>query len=516
MNILHLFSRLFSQLSVARSVSVAFALAIFIGSLILFFIEEGKIQYVDALYLSASAICVTGLSPLPISEMSVAAQFFLMILIQLGGLGIITFTVLVGMLIIKGLSRNSKVESFVHEALDSYEEEEKAHQSRSVGANRTDVIRVLISIFNIAITIELIGALILYFTLPESTGNSPRWFLSLFTSVSSFNNAGFSILDDLSFITTDILSLSIISILIILGGIGFPVIIFLEKLFLGILREIVIKFEIACETDLMARAIRGDDPSFLYVLITRVSVWVEDRLGTYNAQLKGGSSRIQINIIIWGSLLLIFFGGISIFLLEFNNPGTIGNLSITEKLANSFFISISSRTAGFNTFNLSNITSSTIILICMLMFIGGGPQGTAGGIKITTFYIIYRYLKNVINPAKPLEIHGVQISKNSVAISIRIFILAVTTLAILLFILTVFHKSNTDLVAIVFELISAFGTVGFSLGLTSHLAVSEKLIYTFVMYFGRIGVFTLLIAVTGTSGLPKMSGTDDGVKIQVG
>ena len=363
----------------------------------------------------------------------------------------------------------------------------------------------------------------LYFTLPNELPSNvhSRFFLSLFTSISAFNNAGFSITDNLIFLRDDFSSLSVIIFLIIMGGIGFPVVIFIEKLLLKFLNEITSKFEVWCETHLMIKAISGEEPSPIYFLLTRLSFWTENQIASYNKSLLGQSNRVQTKIILIGTIILITFGTISFLLIEYNNPLTIGNLSFTGKFVNSLFVSVASRTAGFNTFDMGGILDSSIVIICSLMFIGGGPQGTAGGIKITTFVIFMKYLGNVINSQSKVEIYKQLVSKRSVAQSIRLYFLATTTLVVVTFLLTLIHTGQTMtsshvLISIVFEVISAFSTVGFTLGLTPYISDLEKIIYSIVMFVGRIGIFTVLVAITGNSVTSQMGDIDDGLKIQVG
>ena len=505
------------SLSVARAVSFSFGLAILTGSLILYLVELGSsnLSYLNALYLSASAFCVTGLSPIKISTLSFTGQFVLMVFIQAGGLGIIVFTVLIGVMVIRGLSRNTQLQEFMYEVLDTDVKEESKTADT---LEQPKVLRIIIAIFNIAITIELIGALFLYFTFPAELPSNihSRFFLSLFTSISAFNNAGFSITDDISFLIDNLYSLYVIIFLILMGGIGFPVIIFIEKLLLKTLNEITSKFEVWCETHLMIKAISGEEPSRIYFFLTRLSFWTENQIASYNKSLLGESNRAQTAIILIGSFVLICLGTFSFFLIEYSNPKTIGNLSLGSKFVNSLLVSVASRTAGFNTFNMSGILDSSIVIICSLMFIGGGPQGTAGGIKITTFVIFTQYLRNVINSQSKVEIYGHLISKRSVAQSIRLYFLATTTLVVAVFLLTLIHSNNMRLEYVVFEVISAFSTVGFSLGLTESINDLEKIIYSILMYVGRIGIFTVLVAITGNSVTSQMGDGDDGLKIQVG
>jgi trk system potassium uptake protein TrkH len=224
----------------------------------------------------------------------------------------------------------------------------------------------------------------------------------------------------------------------------------------------------------------------------------------------------KTTVILIGSFVLICIGTITVFISEYNNEYTMKGIPLDVKFANSLLVSIASRTAGFNTFDMSKLMDSSIVVICSLMFIGGGPQGTAGGIKITTFVIFLQYLKNVINSQSKVQIFGQLVSKRSVAMSIRLYFLATTTLMAAIFILSIAHPKNHQLEEIVFEVISAFGTVGFTLNFTPTITDVEKVIYSLLMYLGRIGIFTVLVAVTGNSVTSQMGEVDDGLKIQVG
>ncbi len=508
-------ARAFLLLSVARILCLAFAGAIIVGSFMIYASEAGKITYADSFYLASSAICVTGLSTVLISELAFSTQVIMMFLFQIGGLGIITFTVLVGILVVRGLSRSTRIAAFVFEAIDSHEADDektkKAHYVR----------RILISILNISISIELLGAFLLYFTMPQDLRGLPgepnRIFLSLFTAISAFNNAGFSIVDDLSFLAREPLAMLVVESLVVMGGIGFPVILFFEKTLLEAFRSVMNRVEVVMETYLMSRALEeGKEPSWVYLLLIRLSFWAEERLALYRQALHGESNRVQMKILLYGTIILVHVGGLGVLFAEWDNPDTIGKLPFIDKLFNSFFLSVSSRTAGFNTFDLSEIRSPTYVLLCSLMFVGGGPQGAAGGIKITTFVILLTYLRNVINPQARVSLMGEEISKNSIAISTRIYFLATIAIVFFMLIITVANGHRHGIEDIFFEVISAFGTVGLSKGLTQYITGVEKFLYPCIMYVGRVGVFTLLIAFTGHSGLGTLGAKDDGVKIQVG
>ncbi|MBM9500046.1 potassium transporter Trk [Leptospira sp. 201903071] len=526
-------AKAFLLLSVARTLCLGFAMAILAGSFAIYVTESGRLSYTNSLYIATSSICVTGLSPVLLSELQRPTQLIMMFLIQIGGLGIITFTVLIGVLVVRGLSRSTRLASFVYEATDAHRV--KKMREKNQGHNQSGVVapgkkkseaeasyvrRMLLSLFNISLSIEAVGAILLYFNMPETDrlpGTPNRLFLSLFTSVSAFNNAGFSIVDDLSFLAKDPISLLIVQFLIVMGGIGFPVIIFIEKSILEIIQKFMSKIETVTETFMMRRTmLLGEDPPAWFIFVIATSVRLEERLEVYRKELFGDANRMQMSIIVLGSLILIHIGGLSILLIEYNNLETIGKMGFTEKLFNSFFLSVSSRTAGFNTFDITEIRSATYVLLCSLMFIGGGPQGAAGGIKITTFFILILYLKNVISPQARVQAWGEDVSKNSVAISTRIYFLATISLVIFMFLITLANGNKHGIETIFFEVMSAFGTVGLSLGMTPYTSDIEKYLYIALMFMGRVGTFTLLIAFTGHSGLGDLGSKDDGLKIQVG
>ncbi|MDF3821654.1 potassium transporter TrkG [Leptospira sp. 96542] len=503
------FVRFFRTMSFARVVCLGFFSAILIGSLALYIAEEGELSYVDSFYLSASAICVTGLSPVSLSSLNSLTHWIILFLIQLGGLGIISFTVIVGFLVIKGISRNTRFNAFVGAAIDT--------QAATDTLESNEVNRMLVSIINISFSLEILGAIGLYLHMPESVeGANDRWFFSLFTAVSAFNNAGFSITNDLSALKYDPFSLGIVSGLVIFGGIGFPVIILLEKFLLTVIYRLVYKLEVVTETLLMEKALKtGNVPKFLLFPAT-LSAFLETRIENYNKHLRGETTRIQSKLLVYGSFVFLMAGCLGVYFLERGNPHTLHGMDILDKFSNAFFISVCSRTAGFATMDLGHLNDASIIIITVLMFIGGGPQGTAGGIKITTFVLLLAYLKNVIQPSKPVMLFGEVVSKNSVAIAIRVYFLATVALAFAFIVLGIMDQNQHSLHVIFFEMISSFSTVGYSLNLTPQLGEIEKIVYASIMFVGRVGIFTILIAVTGHSGVPKMGGVDDGVKIQVG
>lgn len=501
------------KISFARIVVLGFAVAIGIGSLILFLTEGGSLRYVDALFLSASALCVTGLSPVPVSDLSHGTHWVLLVLIQLGGLGIISVTVVIGFLVKQGLSRNTKFHQFVTTVIDQ-------EDSGKNDLDGSHILRILRAVVSISFFLEALGALVFYFKFPIGVeGFGSRVFLCVFTSISAFNNAGFSLLSDASFLKESPASLYLVSILVILGGIGFPVIILMEKWLLTLLYQFTNKVEVAAETVLLHLIVKGKLGKLAEKWLEKpaeLSYRLLNRIEDYNVHLYGESNLVQTKIILSGTAFLLTFGTLGIFFYEYNNFGTLQTMDFWDKVANSFFLSVCSRTAGFSTIDLGQMMDPSIVLITMLMFIGGGPQGTAGGIKLTTFALLFAYIRNVIKPANNVTVFGGTISKNSLAIAIRVYFLGTIMLAGLFLILVSIDPEKHGLQRSFFELISAFSTVGYSLGLTSELHDIEKLVYTCIMLGGRVGIFTMLIAFTGHSGVPKIGEEDNDIKIQLG
>jgi len=508
------YSRIAGKISFAKIIVLSYATLILILSVLIYLSEKGTLSYIDSFYIASASVCVTGITPVPLSQLSAPTHWIILFGIQLGGIWIIIFSVMIGILILRGESRNTAFHKIVRDLLDFHEDEKAASNFR-----RAEVRRILFSIVNISVTIEILGAVLIYHCFPEELPPGVnRYFFSLFTSISAFNNAGFSIIDDLTIISGSPLSLYIVSFLIILGGIGFPVIIYLEKWGLTALQKVVFHIESRLETLFYSKIIKNPNrhslPRF-YESMIRFSYSLDTKIENYNLHLYGESNRIQYRILLYGTIFLLAIGTVSFLFFEWDNPHTLYGLKWDLKLANSFFLSACSRTAGFTSLDIMGMQDPSIIIVTMLMFIGGGPQGTAGGIRITTIAILLVYLRNVIHPSSKVCIFGETISKNSVAISIRIYFLATTLLAVLFIIFVILNQGENSLHVIFFELMAVFSTTGFSIGLTQILSESEKIFCIFVMIIGRVGVFNFLIALTGHSGVPRM-GVDDGIRIQVG
>jgi potassium uptake TrkH family protein len=388
------------------------------------------LDFTTALFTSISASCVTGLSLIDISAvLSSKGQFVVMILMQLGGLNIISFAALFA--ILRG-GFGMRQANFMSENLG-----EDLKRSRSlIGA-----------IFRLTLFIELIGALLLgmvwksdYDTLGENI------FYSVFHSISAFNNAGFSLFSN-SLATEGVGQQygihAIIAILIILGGIGFGTI-----------------------SDILKQPWRKQSFS---------RSWRGLRVGT------------KLGLIVSGVLIIV--GAVMVFLLEYGE-GPIG-----AQLSHSLFQSITARTAGFNTVNFGAMATPTLLFFIFLMFIGGGSGSTAGGIKTSTFALVFMSAAATIQGKKNVNLYKTQIPWELMNKAFAIFLFSAVSILVGIFLLTIFEPEMA-LLDLAFEQVSAFCTVGLSTGITPNISLGGKIVLMLSMLIGRVGTLTLAFALS--------------------
>lgn len=402
---------------------LSFAGVILVGTLLLALPishQNGQsLSIIDAFFVSTSAVCVTGLSPVDISvTLSFFGKLILTLLIEIGGLGFVTVVMFI--IIILGIKVDINNRVLLKEALN--------HQSMS------GLVKLVRNIILTTLAIQAVGAVINFIVFIQDFSFWDAAGLSIFHSISSFNNAGFDLLGNNSLVGyTDNILLNInTSILIILGGIGFMVLFDVFK------------------------------------------------------KKKFSKLTIHSKIVIYTSIFLIFSGAILIKATNWENM----------EWHQALFISISSRTAGFATVNLgSTLSSAGIIIIIGLMFIGSSPASTGGGIKTTTFYTICKSIESFIKGKKTTIAHNRRIAQNSIIKSyiLVIFGLALISIATFLVITAeqiVGHSFTFE--QLLFETFSAFGTVGLSLNVTSGLTSFSKIILCFVMFCGRLGPITIM------------------------
>jgi len=431
----------FVKLSLSRKLIMGFMLAIIIGTLILMLpiatTNEKGLDFLTALFTIASAICVTGLSVINVSkELNVFGQITLLMFIQLGGLGIMTFSSFIFMLIGKKIT---------------YEERELLKEERNVEDNG-GIIGFLRKVILTVFTIEIIGAIFLTFSFAREMPLKKAIYFGIFHSISAFCNAGFSLFSQgLEGYSSNILMNVTVAYLIIIGGIGFTV-------------------------------------------INSIIDSVRHRRNKLDL-----TSKVAVTI----TTILTVIGMVFFFIFEYKNNGTIGNMSLGKKILASFFQSVTTRTAGFNTVPIGNLTESSTLMFCILMFVGASPGSTGGGIKTTTIGVIIFYVIGIIRKKEKVSIFNRRIGWEILNRAIVILVLAIAyVLTITLIILSI---ENLTFNQAIFEVVSAFGTVGLTLGVTPDLGVISRLLIIITMFIGRLGPMTFALAFGGTNEIEKIS-----------
>ncbi len=405
------------------------------------------ISFVDALFTTTSAICVTGLIVVDTAtQFTMLGKSIILILIQIGGIGIMTFTSFFGFFFKGGSSSFS--ERFV--LSDFFSED-----------NVSEIRKTLAKVVFITLMFETIGAVFLYFSLDTAhfAGMGARIKFSVFHSVSAFCNAGFSTLTDNIYdyrIRGTYPILYILSFLIILGGIGFPIL-------LNLYSYIKYKF------------------------FNLLSLFKSGRRKDYIPMMINVNSRL----VIYTTLFLIIVGTIFFFLFE--NDHTLKGMDLPGKIAHSFFGSVTPRTAGYNSINMGQLSIATVVLTIFLMWVGASPVSTGGGIKTSTFAIALLNTLRIARVKNHIEFHKREVHERSVDRAFAIIILSILILGCSSLIMYLLEPDKGAL-KILFECVSAFGTVGLSLGITPLLTDLSKLLLILLMYMGRMGILTLLFA----------------------
>lgn len=424
----------FKKLSPSRKLILGFLFAILLGTFILmmpFSLKEGeKLSFLSSLFTIVSAVCVTGLTVVDVSEVfSPAGDLVIIFFIQLGGLGVMTFSSILF------LAMGKRMTFYERELL---KEERNADSSGEISSF---IKKLLLTVF----IIESIGAIILTWEFAKEMPINKAVFYGIFHSISAFCNAGFSLFSNNleAYKANPIINLTI-GYLITLGGIGFAV-------------------------------------------ITSVIMVIRRGIDRFNL-----TSKVAIII----SMILTFGGMILFFILEYSNSATLGDLNFIQKILASYFQSVTLRTAGFNTIPLGELRNSTIFMCCILMFIGASPGSTGGGIKTTTFGVILFYVIGIVKKKENVEIFNRRLDWEIMNRALAILVLAITYVSIVIMLMLIAENFSPE--EIVFEVISAFGTVGLTLGITPDLSTFSKLLLIFTMFVGRLGPMTFALAIGET------------------
>lgn len=419
--------------------TISFIIIILCGAFLLLLpkatYENQRISVVDALFTSTSAVCVTGLIVVDTAtKFTHVGHLTILLLIQLGGLGIMTFTTFFA--IYFGGSASIYLKSMMKDFLSE----------ENIGKVSTILIKILFYTF----IIEAFGALLIYYGLNDGilSYNPENLLLAVFHSVSAFCNAGFSLFSENLMnervVKNYMITLTII-VLIILGGLGFTV-----------LNNLVIL-----------------RPKFLKKKRIRNQLSVHSK------------------IVLISTFLLIFGGAFLIFIFESNNPASNGN--IFQKLYSALFHSVSARTAGFNVLPIETLVTPTALIIIVLMWIGASPGGTGGGIKTTTFALALLSFMNMIRGKTKTDLFHKTITSESIQKSYMVIFGSMSVIIIGLFFLS-WLEPDKNLLDLSFEIISAFGTVGLSRNTTFYLGDGGKIVIMLIMFIGRIGILTFIVS----------------------
>ena len=420
--------------STTQIIMLSFLGAILLGSALLvlpFSTKSGEsVDYIDALFTAVSATCVTGLVTLPtVATWSVFGQIVILILIQIGGLGVITITA--GLMVAIHRKMGLKDSQLLSDALNV----------STLSGLAEFVKKMLLGTF----IIEGVGALMYMIVFVPDFGAKGIW-ISIFNSVSAFCNAGIDIVAENSLCNyaTNPLVNVVTCLLIILGGLGY-----------------VVWWDI-------------------------IRVLKDVKRTKFRCVFK---LTLHSKIVLVSTFALILIGGVSILAFEYNNPLTLKNYNFFDKMQIAFFQSITTRTAGFATLPQENLTNASAIICLILMFIGGSPVGTAGGIKTVTIVVLFATTIATVRGKNEVTLFqrnlSKQVTRKAVAVAFSSFIIVALS--------TILLSLSTDAPAldVVFETVSATATVGLSRNLTSSLNVWGKLILSATMYFGRIGPISL-------------------------
>lgn len=429
----------------------AFLVIIFFGTILLMVprstLDGVTISMVDALFVSTSAVCVTGLSTVDIATtFSTEGLIVIALLIQVGGLGVMTITSFFALFFMgnTGLYDQFALRDMV--SSDTF----------------TSLMSTLLYILGFTIGIELIGAFLIWTTVHGTLGMNliDEVFFSIFHSISAFCNAGFSTLSG-NLGNTMLIQhhggfYITISLLIILGGIGFPILVNIKN---ALFYYIHYAF---------SRIIRHKTP----VRIPHLA-------------------KLNTKIAVSATIILLVVGTVAIAISEWN--GAFAGMSITDKLVHSFFNATSPRTAGFNSVNLSQFSLLTLILYIILMWIGGASQSTAGGIKVNTIGVAFASFMSTVRDEKSVTMFNRTITDKSVKRAYATIFGSVMVI-IVCFVTLVIIEPKLDAFDLLFECISALSTVGSSLGITASLSTASKIIFSAMMFIGRVGLITVAMS----------------------
>lgn len=410
-----------------------FATLILLGTLILNLPIASRnsqpVGFVNALFTATSSVCVTGLIVVDTgTHWTVFGQVVIALLIQIGGLGIMTMSTLFALLLGRRITLRERL--LIQESLNQFDLE--------------GLVRLTRNIILATLTIELAGAIMYSLVFVPEFGLKKGIAFGVFHSIAAFCNAGFDLIGEFRSFTPYAGNFTInitAMMLIIIGGLGF-------------------------------------------------SVWMD----IYQVFKERNTRNLSLHskVVLTTTVFLILFGAVFIFSMEFYNPETIRNMPFLEKVLASFFHSVSPRTAGINTLDMTALTTPTKFMTIILMFIGGSPGSTAGGIKTATAAILAITVIAVVKGKEEPEVYERRIPTYLIYRAMAVAAISLTLVVFVTMVLSI--TEDADFMTLFFETTSAFGTVGLTLNYSPNLSLIGKIIISITMFAGRVGPLTLVVA----------------------
>ena len=441
------------HLSPTRIFALSFAAVILTGGILLWFpfsATKGNLHFVDALFTSTSAVCVTGLVVVDTgTDLSLKGQVITVFLIQIGGLGIITFSTVFFVLMGRGISFKGR----------------EIVQSTFLHTPRRDFMVIAKSVLYFTFVTEFLGALFLFIRFSKDFPIGGALYQAIYHSVSAFNNAGFSLFSDnlVGYQGDLIVNLTIMG-LIVHGGIGF-----------------IVQYEVL-------------------------------------SRFRGLQKKLSVHtkIVIITTAILILSGALLFYVFERNHM--IKDIPVLNKILASLFQSVTPRTAGFNTVDIGGLTNATILLMLVLMFIGASPGSTGGGVKTTSAALLIMLMWNRLKGNLDVNIFNRTIPREIVSRCVSIIFASAFSIAIITSVLLIAGEgkllpaeSRYFFVEYLFDTVSAFGTVGLSMGITPKLNDLQKYALILMMFAGRVGPLTIAFSLSRSIGSKSVTYAEEGV-----
>ncbi len=427
-------------MTVSRTICLGFLAVIVLGTICLIMPFSSSAgtwnDPIVALFTSTSAVCVTGLSVVdPGTYFSFWGQFFIALLAQIGGLGYMTTTTFLIMLIGRKFDLRQKIA--IQQSLDR----------RGISGSN----QIIRSIIATTLIFEITGIFLLLPAFVPKYGWSQGLWLAIFHSINAWNNAGFSLFkDNLIGYQNSPLVVFTVTGLIIFGGIG-------------------------------------------YQVILEMYIWLSDRILKRTGKLV---FSLDFKVATTTTVILLVLGTIVFFGIELRNQATFGNLNFSTQLLVAWFQSVTPRTAGFNTIDIGKMTNAGLFITIALMFIGASPGGTGGGIKTTTLRVLTSCTKSILQGKEEVLLYDRRIAFSLVLKAVGVFVGSLATVIVSTMLISI-TDPELPFIQILFETVSAFATVGLSTGITGTVTVAAKLILIATMYIGRVGILLLMSALLG-------------------